>query len=243
MKKRKKSLFFILFILIVLISAFFIVIKSKNNSERETLVASQNYKITDDVAVLNLPPEENFSKDRQDEQPVVSALGNTEILETNQNLDMEKEKLNISSANFENEALIPSKYTCDGEDINPELKISGIPKEAQSLVLIMDDPDAPSGTWDHWIKFNMPVTAKEIKEGSFLEGISGKGTGGSLEYTGPCPPEGEHHYRFKIYALDKELTLAEGSSKKEIEEAMEGHILDEALLIGKYQRQVNLDSE
>jgi Raf kinase inhibitor-like YbhB/YbcL family protein len=108
--------------------------------------------------------------------------------------------------------------------------------EAKSLVLVMDDLDASDGVWDHWIKFNIPVTTKEINEGEEPEGISGKGTGENLDYFGPCPPENEHRYVFKLYSLDTELTLPEGSTKVEVEEEMVGHILQEVELVGKYKR-------
>ena len=100
----------------------------------------------------------------------------------------------------------------------------------------MDDLDAEIGVWTHWIKFNIPVTTQEVKEGEEPEGISGEGTGGGLEYFGPCPPENEHRYIFKLYSLDTELTLPEGSTKEEVEEAMEGHILQTTELVGKYKR-------
>ncbi|MCK4386932.1 MAG: YbhB/YbcL family Raf kinase inhibitor-like protein [Candidatus Pacebacteria bacterium] len=147
------------------------------------------------------------------------------------------QKLSLISSVFANQADIPSKYTCDGENVNPPLEIFGVSENAKSLVLIMDDPDAPMGTWDHWIKFNMPVATERIEEGKEPEGISGQGTGGGLDYAGPCPPDKQHRYFFKLYALDTELTLPEGSAKAKIEKAMEGHILQEAELMGKYERE------
>lgn len=147
--------------------------------------------------------------------------------------------MKLISSNFANGAEIPSKYTCDGENINPEFKIKDIPKNTNSLVLIMDDPDAlkPAGkVWDHWIVFNIPSDTVEISEGQEPTGIHGKGTGGNLKYSGPCPPDKEHNYVFKIYALDSELKLTEGTIKAEIENAMQNHILDKAELVGKYKR-------
>jgi Raf kinase inhibitor-like YbhB/YbcL family protein len=147
-----------------------------------------------------------------------------------------KGNMKLTSAVFQNNQSIPSKYTCDGEDINPPLEISDVLQQAKSLVLIMDDPDAPSGTWDHWIVFNIPPDTKSIAEGKEPAGIHGKGTSGNLEYHGPCPPDREHRYFFKLYALDTDLNLAEGSTKKQVESAMQGHIIDQTQLIGLYTR-------
>jgi Raf kinase inhibitor-like YbhB/YbcL family protein len=145
--------------------------------------------------------------------------------------------MKISSPAFENNSKIPEKYTCDGENINPPLKIEGVPKEAKSLVLIVDDPDAPMGTFLHWLVWNIPPETNLIGENSLPEGaVQGKNDFGKENYGGPCPPFGTHRYFFKLYALDKILDLPAGSSLKEIEKAMEGHILDQAQLIGLYQR-------
>lgn len=144
--------------------------------------------------------------------------------------------MKLTSPAFENEAMIPPEYTCVGSDISPELNIEGIPENAKSLVLIVDDPDAPAGTWDHWIVFNIPPTTKNIPKGNDPEGTSGKNSWGKTGYGGPCPPSGTHRYFFKLYALDTLLDLPEGSSKSEIESAMKGHVLEEAQLMGKYKR-------
>lgn len=144
--------------------------------------------------------------------------------------------LTLTSTAFENKGLIPQKYTCDDEDINPPFKISGVPDGVVSFVFIMDDPDAPIGVWDHWIVFNIDSKIREIKEGQGLTGIKGTQTDGALEYTGPCPHEGEHRYFFKLYALDTFLNLPEGSSKQDVEKAMQGHILDQSHLMGLYKK-------
>ena len=149
--------------------------------------------------------------------------------------------MKLTSSAFKNNGKIPSKYTCDGKNINPNLEIAEVPEEAVSLVLIMDDPDVPNsirpdGMWDHWIVFNIPPDTKEINEDSQPQGINGKGTGGKLSYGGPCPPDKEHRYFFKLYALDIKLNIPEGSSKKEVENAMKDHIIAEAVLVGKYKR-------
>ena len=148
--------------------------------------------------------------------------------------------MKITSPTFENNGNIPSKYTCNGKNVSPPLIFLGIPENTKSLVLIMDDPDAvkPAGrVWDHWIIFDIPKGTKEIPEGQEPRGIHGKGTSGNLKYHGPCPPDGEHRYYFKLYALNTELNLSEGSAKSEIEKAMKGHIIEKAELIGKYKKE------
>ncbi|MBI4146901.1 YbhB/YbcL family Raf kinase inhibitor-like protein [Candidatus Woesearchaeota archaeon] len=128
---------------------------------------------------------------------------------------------------------IPSEYTCDGKDAIPPLEITGIPQQAKSLALIMDDPDAPMGTWDHWIAWNIPPNTKKI---AGLIGVGGKNSWGRKGYGGPCPPSGKHRYYFKLYALDNMLDLASGSDKKKLLSAIEGHVLEEATLMGTYSR-------
>ena len=152
------------------------------------------------------------------------------------NQDQIMDILKLTSASFEPGGNIPSRHTCDGEGINPTLNIEGVQEDAKSLVLIMDDPDAPSGTWDHWVKFNISTSTTEIKENEEPEGVSGIGTSGNKEYFGPCPPDREHRYFFKLYSLDTELDLKEGATKKEVEKAMEDHILQQTELIGLYER-------
>ena len=147
--------------------------------------------------------------------------------------------MKLTSSAFQNNGSIPSKYTCDGKNINPQLKISGIPAKAKSLALIMDDPDAvkPAGkVWDHWIVYNIPYDTSEIKEGEEPEGMHGKGTGNNLNYRGPCPPDAEHRYFFKLYAIDAELNIPEGSTKAEVEKAIKEHIIEKTELIGRYSR-------
>jgi len=145
--------------------------------------------------------------------------------------------MKISSFAFENNSPIPSKYTCDGQDINPPLEIEDIPEEAQSLVLVVDDPDAPIGTFLHWLVFNINPDVSLIEENSLPSGaVQGRNGFGKESYGGPCPPFGEHRYFFKIYALDKKLDLLSGSRLKEVEGAIQDHILDQAQLIGLYQR-------
>jgi len=144
------------------------------------------------------------------------------------------EGLTVTSPGFENNNLIPSKYTCDGDDVNPPLIIEGIPEGTKSLVLIVDDPDAPMGTWDHWIVWNISPTSK-IEENS-VPGVEGLNDFRKHSYGGPCPPSGTHRYFFKVYALDTKLDLNSNSRKKNVEKAMKGHILAEGVLVGLYSR-------
>lgn len=147
--------------------------------------------------------------------------------------------LTLQSTAFKQEELIPRIYTCDGEDFSPELSWAGVPEGTQSLVLIMDDPDAPMGTWDHWILFNLPADISMLAE-NFAElpagTKEGKNSWGRTGYGGPCPPDKIHRYFFKLYALDQTLGLDDSVSKSAIEDAMQGHILGEAVLMGKYDR-------
>ncbi len=142
--------------------------------------------------------------------------------------------MRLTSPEFENNNLIPVKFTCEGEDINPALDIHGIPAGTEELALIVDDPDAPMGTWVHWVAYNIPVVS-HIKENS-VPGTLGVNNSGKKEYHGPCPPSGTHRYFFKIYSLDKKIDLPLGLSKAALEQAMAGHILDKAELIGLYKR-------
>ena len=142
--------------------------------------------------------------------------------------------MKITSPSFKNNEFIPVKFTCQGEDINPALVIESIPGEAKSLALIVDDPDAPMGTWVHWVVFDIALINR-IEESS-IPGKQGGNDFGRDDYGGPCPPSGTHRYFFKIYALDKILNLTEGIAKKELKEAMEGHILGQAELIGLYKK-------
>jgi len=144
--------------------------------------------------------------------------------------------LRLSSPAFADGGGIPDKYTCQGENVSPPLAIDGVPAGARSLVLIMEDPDAPMGTWDHWIVWNIPV-AGSIREDSVPQGaVQGRNGWGRAEYGGPCPPSGRHRYLFRLYALDGMLSLAGGSTKARVEDAMKGHVLAQARLTGLYQK-------
>ena len=147
----------------------------------------------------------------------------------------EMKSLKVTSNVFKNNEMIPSKYTCDGSDINPPLNIEGIPKETKSLVLIMDDPDAPMKTWVHWIVWNIP--AKTTIEENSVSGMEGLNDFKRKSYGGPCPPSGTHRYFFKVYALDTTLYLGANSKKEDLEKAMQGHILAKGELVGLYKRE------
>ena len=151
--------------------------------------------------------------------------------------------LTLTSTAFQDGATIPKKYTCDGQDLSPPLAWNGVPAGAKSLALVCDDPDAPMGTWVHWVLWNIPPSAPSLPEGvpkdSTLPGgiKQGLNSGPRVGYGGPCPPPGKpHRYFFKLYALDAELALADGANKAALERAMSGHIVGEASLMGTYGR-------
>jgi Raf kinase inhibitor-like YbhB/YbcL family protein len=145
------------------------------------------------------------------------------------------EKLLVKSPAFENGKPIPTKYTCDGANVNPPLTIDGIPEETKTLVLTVDDPDAPMGTFNHWVVWNIPPTTRKIEENTF-PGTRGISTSGKHTYDGPCPPYETHRYFFKVYALDIKLNLKLNSTIKDVEKAMKGHTLAEGELVGLYSR-------
>ncbi len=144
--------------------------------------------------------------------------------------------MKISSTAFTDGGSIPAKYTCDGANTSPPLAIEGIPPAAKSLALIMDDPDAPSGTFDHWIVWNMDSKTTAFAEGQEPKGVAGRNGFGKSGYGGPCPPSGEHRYYFKLYALDTTLNLQSAAKKAELQNAMKGHTLADAQMMGRYKR-------
>lgn len=143
--------------------------------------------------------------------------------------------MKITSTAFENEGIIPSKYTCDGENINPVLLIEDVPEGTKTLALIVDDPDSPVGIWVHWLVWNISPDTTEIKENSVPKS-AGQGTSsfGTVGYGGPCPPSGTHRYLFKLFALDTEIDLDSKGDKAALESRMEGHIIDKVMYLGKY---------
>ncbi len=138
---------------------------------------------------------------------------------------------------FSEGGTIPKKFTCDGESISPRLQWAGAPNGTKSFALIVDDPDAPSGTFTHWVTFDIPATQTEIAERAVTVGKGGKNGRGQTGYTGPCPPSGTHRYFFTLYALDiSSLSLSDGATRADVEKAMDGHVLAKAQLMGKYAR-------
>lgn len=149
-------------------------------------------------------------------------------------IPMETKTLTITSPAFMHEGAIPSKYTCDGDNINPPLQIAGLPENTITLALIVEDPDAPKGIFDHWIVWNIdPI--ETIKEDS-RPGISGTNSMGKTGYSGPCPPNGTHRYFFYVLALDTDIDLAAGADKTALQQAMEGHIIAQGSIMGTYKR-------
>lgn len=154
---------------------------------------------------------------------------------------MTTHNMEITSPAFGQNQSIPKKFTCDGDNINPALEFSGLPKGALSLVLIMEDPDVPKnlradGMWDHWVVYDMPPSTVEIRENSTPPGTIGINTGGKVAYGGPCPPDREHRYFFKLFALDQMLGLPAGATKQQVLDSMKGHVIGQSELVGRYIR-------
>ncbi|MBI3292291.1 MAG: YbhB/YbcL family Raf kinase inhibitor-like protein [Elusimicrobia bacterium] len=150
--------------------------------------------------------------------------------------------MELKSSAFEAGGAIPAKYTCEGPDVSPPLSWSDVPTGTKTLALIMDDPDAPMGTWVHWVAWDIPATARSLdedipKRDTLANGMK-QGTTDfrRIGYGGPCPPSGTHRYFFKLYALDTTLNLPNSTTKKDLERAMQGHILKQAELMGTYRR-------
>jgi len=150
--------------------------------------------------------------------------------------------IEITSSAFAHEAAIPQKFSCKGEDVSPALAWGEPPAGTQSFALIMDDPDAPAGTWVHWVLFNIPASTRGLPEAfpsdaTLPDGsMSGKNSWGKTGYGGPCPPSGTHRYFFKLYALDEMLGISAGATKGELEKAMVGHILATGELMGTFSK-------
>lgn len=149
--------------------------------------------------------------------------------------------MQLTSPAFSDSAKIPPRYTCDGDNINPPLNWSEVPAATKSFVLIMEDPDVPrnvrpDGLFVHWMIWNIPPSVVSIAERSEPTGVVGLNTSGQIGYLSPCPPRGSHRYYFRLYALDCELTIPSTSTKGELLRVMQGHILDQAELMGRYER-------
>lgn len=144
--------------------------------------------------------------------------------------------MKIFSSDFQNGEEIPARFTCEGENINPGLRFEDVPEAAKSLAIIMDDPDAPAGTFNHWISYDILPDTREILTGMEAPGVSIINGGGKPGYMGPCPPEGRHRYYFRLFALDKTLAADKIGSRQDLEKAMEGHIIEAAEFMGTYQK-------
>lgn len=171
-----------------------------------------------------------------------SSAGKPTTQNQNQDQSQNAKEIKLTSTAFKEGEPIPRQYTCNGVNVSPPLEWSGVPKSARTLVIIADDPDAPSGTWVHWVLYNLPAdnigmvenlpATDELRAGGF----QGKNDFGKTGYGGPCPPSGTHRYFFKIYALDSELPLKAGATKAEVEKAMEGHVVAQGQLMGTYRK-------
>jgi hypothetical protein len=145
-------------------------------------------------------------------------------------------KMKITSSAFQQGGNIPSKFSCDGPNTNPSLQISDVPSGAKTLVLIVDDPDAPSGLFTHWVVWNISPQISTIAEGSAPKGVHGTNDFGKSGYGGPCPPSGTHRYYFKIFALDRDLDLPSGAKRSQLDAAMKGHVVAQGELMGRYSK-------
>jgi Raf kinase inhibitor-like YbhB/YbcL family protein len=145
-------------------------------------------------------------------------------------------QMKLSSSAFSEGSNIPPKFTCDGADTSPPLKIEAVPDSTRALVLIVDDPDAPGGLFTHWVVWNVDPKASSVPAGKAPGGTQGTNDFGHAGYGGPCPPSGTHRYYFKIFALDQQLSLSAGAKRKEVDAAINGHVIGQAQLMGRYVR-------
>lgn len=182
------------------------------------------------------------AEEKEKNTPTPSPTSTPTAIEKNTKEVTTMQNISISAEAFQTGGAIPEEYTCDGSDVSPALSWRGIPANAKSIALIMDDPDAPMGTFVHWVLFNIPPDTTKLPRGvpknrtlndGSSQGITDFGRTG---YGGPCPPGGTHRYYFRLYALDTMLDLQPGSSRKQLENAMKGHILAQGELMGKYER-------
>ena len=151
--------------------------------------------------------------------------------------EVKMSQMKLSSSAFKHTGQIPALYSCDGSDTSPPLAIEGVPNEAKSLALVMDDPDAPAGTWVHWVLWNIDPVTTQIAQGSAPRGAEqGVNSWQRKSYGGPCPPSGQHRYYFRLYALSERLALPSNSTRKELDRAMQGKILAQTELLGVYSR-------
>lgn len=165
---------------------------------------------------------------------LISSCTSTETATETTEADM---SLELKSDAFANGQSIPAKYSCTGKNISPALTWSNAPAGTQSFALIVDDPDAPMGTWVHWVLYNIPSSTTSLPESTNADGISvGKNSSNHMSYDGPCPPSGTHRYFFKLYALDSTLSLSPGATKEQVLNTMKGHILAQGELMGTFSK-------
>jgi Raf kinase inhibitor-like YbhB/YbcL family protein len=165
-------------------------------------------------------------------QPSVTSISESESTATEATMS-----LTLTSDAFANGQSIPAKYSCVGKNISPALAWNEPPAGTQSFALIVDDPDAPAGTWVHWVLFNIPVSTLSLQESMDTSAMSaGRNSSGNMSYDGPCPPSGTHRYFFKLYALDSTLSLSPGATKEQLLTAMKGHILAQGELMGTFSK-------
>lgn len=202
------------------------------------LVALTGCKTPPEPTEISAPAVEEAIE--EEPLPTNTALPPTETIDAEETSSEDEEappiEMMITSPAFNEGEPIPVQFSCNGDDLSPELDWFGLPEETASLALIMDDPDAPVGTWDHWILFNIPADSTGLSEGITGLGVDGQNSWNQTGYGGPCPPGGTHRYFFKLYALDITLDLEVGATKETLELAMEGHILDQVELMGTYTR-------
>ena len=171
-----------------------------------------------------------------------SSAGKPSTQNQNQDQSQNAKDIKLSSTAFKDGEAIPSQYTCDGVNVSPPLEWSGVPKSAKTVAIIADDPDAPAGTWVHWVLYNLPgenigmVENLPATDNLKAGGFQGKNDFEKIGYGGPCPPSGTHRYFFKIYALDIDLPLKAGATKVEVDKAMAGHVVAQGQLMGTYRR-------
>jgi len=190
---------------------------------------------TPQTALLQPPPAtEELS------QPTASETPSTPLASPSPEPTLQRSRIALWSSAFNYGTAIPAMYTCDGQDVSPALSWTEPPPESQSFALIMEDPDSPGGTWDHWVIFNIPSTARGLSAsmpttGQLSDGsVQGTNSWGGTGYRGPCPPSGNHRYIFRLYALDILLALQQGATKSQVLQAMQGHILESAEWYGTY---------
>jgi Raf kinase inhibitor-like YbhB/YbcL family protein len=196
-------------------------LRSDENYEQEVCMSTKIFYFLVSLFVITL--FFHCSKDGNSKDPGGTAMGNVKV----------------TSTAFKEGEMIPKKYTCDDRDVSPQLAWTAVPSGAKSIALICDDPDAPVGTWVHWVVYNVPAATKDLAEGvRALPAGARQGINDfhKQNYGGPCPPGGTHRYFFKVYALDAVLDLKEGATKGELLKSMEGHILDQGQLMGRYKR-------